>query len=79
MLNRCPRSVTIVDRYLKMILCISDAETISGDNDTLFECVLMKFRLVRDLATSCRLPVQELLKHASPQIFSNITRLLLLN
>ena len=39
--------------------------------------MLQKFIIVNDLAASCNLPVESLLRYASPRIFSNITSFLL--
>jgi hypothetical protein len=69
----------VVNDYLKMILCRSDADEVSCDQDKLFNCIHMKFIIVTDLAIACKLTVQDLLKHASPRVYSNITYFLLMD
>ena len=39
----------------------------------------MKFHLCQDLAKSCKISIQDLLRHASHKVYGNITQLMLLN
>ena len=39
----------------------------------------MKFIIVKDLAVACKVSVQDLLTHARPRVYSNITYFLLLD
>jgi hypothetical protein len=79
MLSRGPRSVKIVDAILDKILTVDDARNFKYLPEKLFELIKTKFKLVCDLARSCRLSVQELLKHASLKIYSQITKLVMLD
>ena len=39
----------------------------------------MKFQICKDLAISCKISIQNLLKHASHKIYGRITQLVMLN
>ncbi len=69
----------MVDNFLKMILCRSDADSVSHDKQKLFDCIHMKFIIVNDLAIACKISAQELLRYASPKVYSNITYFLLMD
>jgi len=62
-----------------MILCRSDATSVLNDEKRLFDCIHMKFILVTDLAISCKMTVQELLRYANQNVYSNITYFLMLH
>ncbi len=78
-LSRDPRSVRIVDAILEKILTEDDARSFKNFPDKLFDLIKTKFKLVCDLARSCRLSVQDLLKHASLKVYSQITKLVMLD
>lgn len=62
-----------------MILCRSDAISVKDNPEELFSCIHMKFILVNDLAISCKLTVENLLRHASHKVYSNITYFLIMS
>ena len=78
-LSRDPRSVEIVDAILEKILTEEDARNFKDFPDKLFDLIKTKFKLVTDLARSCRLSVQDLLKHASLKVYSQITKLVMID
>jgi hypothetical protein len=78
-LSRDPRSVEIVDAILEKILDEEDARNFRDFPDKLFDLIKTKFKLVTDLARSCRLSVQDLLKHASLKVYSQITKIVMID
>ena len=69
----------MVDALLDKILTLDDARNLKDLPDKLFELIKTKFKLVADLARSCRLSVQDLLKHASLKVYSQITKLVMID
>jgi hypothetical protein len=57
MLSRGQRTVQIVNYFLEMILCRSDAASVKKNEKDYFDCIHMKFIIVTDLAISCKLTV----------------------
>jgi len=78
-LSRDPRSVKMVDALLEKILIEEDARSLKDFPDKLFDLIKTKFKLVTDLARSCRLSVQDLLRHASLKVYSQITKLVMID
>ena len=72
-------SVEMIDGILEKILTEDDARNFKDCPDKLFDLIKTKFQLVADLARSCRLSVQDLLRHASLKVYSRITELVMIN
>ena len=58
----------MIKRLLEIIFVTSDAE--GTEEDKMFEIVQEKFKYLGDLAKSCKLTSQELLRYSSRKIFS---------
>ena len=69
----------MIDGILEKILTEDDAKNFKDGPKKLYDLIKTKFRLVADLARSCRLSVQDLLKHASLKVYSQITKLVMID
>lgn len=69
----------MIRKLLEIIFETGDAESLNEDKDNQFECFLEKFKFCSDLAQSCKLSTQELLRLSSRKIFSQITKILMMN
>ena len=68
-LSRTKRSVDMINDLLSAIFVTKDAQACEGDHERQMVCILMKFKVCEDLAISCKLTMQQLLQHASHQIY----------
>ena len=79
-LSRTKRSVQMVNELLDVIFRTSDVANLeSKDHEKQLLCVQMKFQICKDLAISCKISIQNLLKHASHKIYGRITQMLMMN
>jgi hypothetical protein len=69
----------MVDHLLTAIFVTEDAESLKHDPMSQLKCIHMKFVICADLARSCKLSMQTILKYASHQVFGLITYLVILN
>ena len=66
------RSVKIVNDLLRVIFQTKDAINETNMKRQLM-CVQMKFQVTADLAKSCKVSIQDLLRHASHKVYGCIT------
>lgn len=73
------RSVHIVNELLRIIFNTKDAEGEIDNPRRLLVCVQTKFHVCNDLAKSCKISMQDLLRHASHKVFGCITQLVMMH
>ena len=78
-LSREKISVEMVAKMLEVIFETGDVEPYKDDKDLQFEIIAEKFKFLQDLAQTCKLSTEELLKFSSRKIFSQITKILIMN
>ena len=76
-LSREKMSVKIVAHLLLKIFTISDLKHVRDPED-LFQILFERFKLCSDLAKSCKLSVQDLLRFCSRKVYSSILRMIIL-
>ena len=79
-MSRTHRSVDMINSLLEVIFKTTDAEALcKANSEKLLLCMEMKFQVCQDLAISCKISIQNLLKHASNKVCGCITQLLMMN
>lgn len=69
----------MIGKLLEIIFSTKDAESAKDDEDKQFEIISEKFKYCGDLAKTCKLTPLELLRFSSRKIFSQITKIVMMN